>query len=33
MAQDKDIEDSPPPAYKATLPVAHILRYCDDLVT
>ncbi|KAG8965033.1 hypothetical protein FRC05_003508 [Tulasnella sp. 425] len=27
MAQDKDIEDSLPPAYKATLPVAHILRY------
>ncbi|KIO21590.1 hypothetical protein M407DRAFT_28856 [Tulasnella calospora MUT 4182] len=27
MAQDKNLEDSPPPTYKAALPVVHVVRY------
>ncbi|KIO17432.1 hypothetical protein M407DRAFT_12348 [Tulasnella calospora MUT 4182] len=27
MAQDKDIENSPPPSYRATLPAVHVVHY------
>lgn len=30
MTQEKDLEDSPPPAYQATLPTVHIFR-CSEV--